>query len=132
MQILLPIEVPLASFGYRDQMKGLQGHLDIEINYTYIVFIPKIKNSLIASDYQSISLCNVVYKMTSKVLANRLKKVLPFIISDNQSAFLKDRLITDNIIIAYENLHSMRAKQKGKDESMAIKLDISKAYDRIE
>lgn len=68
----------------------------------------------------------------SKVLANRLKKILPDIISKNQSAFMLIHLIPDNIIAAYEALHSMKTRQRGKSGSMAIKLDISKAYEKLE
>lgn len=82
------------------------------------------------SDYKLISLCNVVYKLISKVIANRLKPILPSIILVSQSAFIQDRLIIDNVIIGYEAIHSMRARQKSKG-SVAIKLDISRAYDRV-
>ena len=73
----------------------------------------------------------MLYKIFSKVLANRLKKILPNIITENQSAFTKSRLISDNILVAFESLHTMQ-KHCGKENYMAIKLDMCKAYDRVE
>ncbi|XP_059436383.1 uncharacterized protein LOC132169350 [Corylus avellana] len=70
--------------------------------------------------------------MGEEVLANRLKKILPHIISLAQSAFIPRRLITDNILAAYETLHTMHTGMRGKKGFMAIKLDMSKAYDRVE
>lgn len=94
--------------------------------------IPKVKNPSLTKDYRPISLCNVIYKLISKVLANRLKHLLPKIISQYQNAFILDKLISDNIILAYEALHTMTTRQKGKKGSMALKLDMAKAYDRLE
>jgi hypothetical protein len=65
------------------------------------------------------------------VLANRLKLILPYVISPEQSAFIPGRLITDNILVAFETLHIMDTRLKGKEGFMALKLDMSKAYDSI-
>ena len=103
-----------------------------EINITNITLVPKIKNSTKMTDFRLISLCNVIYKLISKVLANRLKKIPPYLISENQSAFLSGRLITDNVLVAFELIHYLEHKKEGKDGFATIKLDMSKAYDRLE
>ena len=103
-----------------------------KINHTNIVFVPKVKSLEKMSDFRPISLCNVIYKIISKVLANRLKWILPNIISFTQSAFVPGRLITDNVLVSYELLHTMHSRKKCKKGSLALKLDISKAYDRVE
>lgn len=101
-------------------------------NDTVVVFIPEIPQPERIKDLRPISLCNAIYKIASKVLSNRLKIILPNIISLNQSTFVPGQLITDNVLLAYEFTHFMKNKRSGPEGYAAIKLDISKAYDRVE
>ena len=79
-----------------------------------------------------ISLSNVISRLASKVIANRLKRFLRKIISEHQRAFMADCLITDNVLVAFETMHYLNQKRNGKIWEMALKLDISKAFDRVE
>lgn len=101
-------------------------------NDTMIVLILKTTNPQSMKDLRLISLCNVIYKVISKVITNRLKCILPDIISPNQSAFVPGRNISDNILLAYELTHFLQTKRSGRTGYAAIKLDMSKAYDRVE
>lgn len=103
-----------------------------QINFTHICLIPKVKNLDHMSDLLPIALCNVIYKICSKVIANRLKTILPSIISPFQSAFVPGRLITDSTLVANELAHFIHNKRTDQEGFMALKLDFSKAYDRME
>ena len=78
------------------------------MNLAHIVLIPKKNKPEHMSEYRPISLTNVVSRMVSKVIANQLKTILPKVISDVQSAFIPNRLITDNTTMVFEMLHRMR------------------------
>ncbi|KAH1107407.1 hypothetical protein J1N35_011175 [Gossypium stocksii] len=80
----------------------------------------------------SISLCNMLYKLIAKVIANHLRNVMDKCIDVAQSAFVPGRLIFDNVILASELLHTLKHKRAGKKGFMAVKLDMSMAYDRVE
>lgn len=82
-------------------------------------------------DLRPIALCNVLYKILAKVLANRLKEVIPSVISENQSAFVVNRSITDNVLVAFEIIHHMKRKNHGNEGKIDLKLDIIKAYYKV-
>lgn len=107
------------------------GNLLKEINHTFLALIPKIANPESSNHFRPISLCSTIYKIISKIMANRLKIVLGKIIHPLQGAFTPERLIQDNILVAHEVFHSFKNKT-GKKGWMAIKLDMEKAYDRLE
>lgn len=108
------------------------GNMPLWLNETHIALIPKVKCPISVTEFRPISLCNVLYKVISKILANRLKKILLHIISPYQSVFVLGRLITDNVLMAYESLHMMHTRIRGKTGYMAIKLDMTKVYNRVD
>lgn len=106
------------------------GFLPKGVNSTILALIPKKIDSMVMRDYRPIACCNVLYKVVSKIIANRLKLLLPRIISDNQSAFVKGRLLMENVLLATELV-----KEYHKDTispRCVMKIDISKAFDSVQ
>ena len=115
----------------RDVLNRTQ-EIPVEMSHTNVVLIPKCQYPTRMTELRPISLCNVTYRIFSKILANRLKQLLPSIISLSQSAFVPGRLITDNLLVASEILHYLKHKTSGRRGWMASKIDMSKAFDRME
>lgn len=103
-----------------------------KINNSFVVLIPKRSQAhwSITSKFRPKSLCNVVYKIISKVVANRFKGVLSSIIEPFRSAFIKGRMISDNYRIAHEVIRSF--KKKKRTTIRGFKLDVAKNDDRME
>nr|XP_025679104.1 uncharacterized protein LOC112779059 [Arachis hypogaea] len=109
-----------------------EGSVPEDLGETTVVLIPKTSQPKSLNQLRPISCCNFVYKIVTRVLVGRLRRVLDAIISPVQSAFVKGRLIQDNIVIVQEAFHKLNQKENHESNDIAIKLDMNKAYDRLE
>ncbi|GJV54786.1 RNA-directed DNA polymerase, eukaryota, reverse transcriptase zinc-binding domain protein [Tanacetum coccineum] len=101
-----------------------------ELNATLITLVPKISTPNKVSDFRPIACFNVTYKCISKIITNMIKNVLDSIMHKNQSAFIPDRQITNNILLTQELLKGYDCKKGPKRCSM--KIDIQKSYDTVD
>ncbi|CAL1353289.1 unnamed protein product [Linum trigynum] len=101
-------------------------------NHTWLTLIPKVDNVESMRQLRPISLCQFVYKIITKIMAERLACLLPQLISEGQNAFIRERQIVDNILLGHELMHYLKIKTRGKKGFMALKVDMEKAYDRVE
>jgi hypothetical protein len=109
-----------------------EGTMPTEINETIIVLIPKTNDLEALKDFRPISLCNVIYKIVTKCIVNRLRPMLDGLINEAQSTFIPRRLITDNALIAFECFIAYRRTRKKDGSFCAYKLDLTKAYERVD
>lgn len=105
------------------------GNFPPNLNSTLLVLIPKVMNLENIIQFRPISLCNVAYKILTKVLSNRMKLVMSSLIGQGQTSFVAGRNIVDSIIIAQELAHSIRNKKS--QWCIAIKIDLHKACDKL-
>ena len=101
------------------------------LNRTLITLIPKYNALESFSNYRPISLCNTVYKIVTKVIVARIHSMLSNLVSPYQTAFVPGQKGIDNAIIVQELVHTM-SKMKRRERFMEIKIDLEKAYDRLE
>lgn len=107
------------------------GHIPEHLNHSLICLIPKIQHPETISQFRPICLSNVIIKVVSKIIANRLKPLMNELVGDSQASFVPGRQSSDNIVIARELLHSLRSKT-GSKGAMIAKIDLEKAYDHVD
>jgi len=106
-----------------------QDILDPSLNITWVTLVPKKSIATEVRDYRPISMVGSVYKVIAKIMSRRLREVLPKLVGETQSAFVKDRQILDGALIANETVNWLRKKKKS---GILLKLDFEKAYDTID
>jgi hypothetical protein len=106
-----------------------KGKLDLyRLNFTLITIIPKEKDARTMNKFRPISLLNCSYKIFTKVLTNRVGKMIDKLIASNQATFIKDRYILDSVVTTHEVVHSV---YQGKQKGFVVKFDYEKAYDKV-
>lgn len=100
-----------------------------QVNSTALVLIPKIDQPRSMKEYRPLACCNVLFKIITKIMANRLREVMPSIISAYQGAFVEKRSLNHNVFLCQELLH--KYGRVGLSPRCMIKVDIQKAYDTL-
>lgn len=100
-------------------------------NTSILCLIPKTPGADSLAKFRPISLCNVLTKVISKVLTNRLRSLMTQLTGQCQSSFIPRRSTSDNIIIAQEVIHSLRRRRE-RNGAFVVKVDLEKAYDKVD
>lgn len=108
------------------------GVMPIGMNDTDITLIPKVDHPDRVTHFRPISLCNLSYKSITKLMSNLLKGLMQDVVSPQQSSFVPGRQITNNIIIYQRPLMLVMKNKKGSKGFMLFKIDLEKAYDRLD
>ncbi|XP_043697429.1 uncharacterized protein LOC122648258, partial [Telopea speciosissima] len=107
----------------------MKSYLPSSVNATFISLIPKTGDVTSFMGYRPIALCNLFYKIITKVLSNRLQGVIGQVVSDCQSTFIKGRSIVENILVCHDVVRGI--EQKGTSPTAILKIDLHKAYDSL-
>lgn len=107
----------------------LNGKLLRQINNTFVTLIPKVANPMYIKDFRPIACCNTIYKVITKILAQRIQSMMPHLVLSNQSAFVTGRLMQHNILLSQELIRGYA--QKNVSPRCLLKIDLQKAYDTI-
>ncbi|KAJ4776940.1 hypothetical protein LUZ62_061197 [Rhynchospora pubera] len=105
--------------------------LDPKMARANVVLVPKKEGPKHVSDYRPISVCNLVYKIISKILSTRMKPIMSKLVTANQCAFVPGRIISDNILLLRELMHTFSSSSFNR-QAFCFKCDLSKAFDRME
>ena len=98
------------------------------MNATFIALIPKEAHSNTPDKLRPIALCNIIYKIVSKIVVSGLKSLLPLLISLEKSRYVEGRQIMDGIILTHVIIHSLKHSKKS---GMLLKIYLSKAFDSL-
>lgn len=106
-----------------------RGKADLNrLNYAHIVLVSKVQGSNLPNQFRPISLLNCSFKIITKVLANRMSKVINLLVDNTQSGFIKNRFILENVALAQEVISVIH---NNKSEGIMLKIDFEKAYDKV-
>jgi len=100
-------------------------------NASFISLVPKVKDPFMIDQFRPISLVGALYKIITKVMSCRIKDVMPLVIDEVQSAFLKDRGMLESVMMANEVIEEVQRSQRSQRSGVCLKVEFEKAYDSV-